>query len=251
MFRSGVKPVAFYLLLFTRLFTCLPLHLLTALHGPWPFATVTAYLPWFGPDLPAGLRRCIYAWFTAKAKPTWPAGYREKIQPYLLHGAQGASSSSGISISSQSGNQQFYHLKAALLVCRLEGCFCSDEDFDQLINSIDQKFQTQTKRKREQKESNEESQQSEQSSSSTHSSSEVILIDDSDSERKTGCMMSPNSRRKRLRQCHQLCKPLTAFETKHMLADNVSAALALQQREEYIQLLKHELAADTSFQFQC
>ena len=49
-------------------------------------------------------------------------------------------------------------------------------------------------------------------------------------------------RRKRLRQCHQSCKPLSGPEAEIVLANGSLAAAAIAERDLYIDLLKQELA---------
>lgn len=141
------------------------------------------------------------------------------------------------------GGSQYFTLTAALMVCRLTGSFCSDEDFKSMCNSVEAQFERQSERNRNLGNGDPiliESDTEEQSrlpSSASHSQNS--LADSQDSR-----FLSPTSRRKRLRQCHQLCKPLSPSEVTRVTTTSTAACLALKQRDEYIDLLKLELAKE-------
>ena len=150
----------------------------------------------------------------------------------------------------------YYELKASLAVCRFTGTQCSDEQFEIIQQRLVHEFQA---------ESEAAAARQQAASNSAASQPACIEVDDSDDDAGNAvggdsrhssssnlCRAltphSPNSkqnRQKRLRTFYQVCKPLPQVELEHVAQNAKLASSALQLRDEFIHLLKDELAVAT------
>ena len=172
----------------------------------------------------------MYGWFGQRRSSALPASFRSKLGEYLIPLSPGQTT-------------QYFHLSAALAVCRLTGIYCSEENFSSVCHQLEHQFNEQKQK---------------QAQVSLVPVAEVVSIDSDtdDHQRKrrkrsnvSDENLSPNTkqrnRQRMLRRLHQICKPLTDQETQEVVSDAGLAQQTIQCQAEYIELLKCELADDS------